>query len=109
MDSSDAAMTRARALIEKVRDEGGDGGTLVAFPYESLLELVAAMVERGAIDPIPMLLWCPFCRLRHIDKGEFATKVHHTHACQGCGHVWRPAVLPTVGVQYLPGFKDPAS
>jgi uncharacterized Zn finger protein len=57
-------------------------------------------------DPIPMLLWCPNCHHRHIDKGEFATKSHHTHACQNCGMVWRPAIQPTVGVKYLPGFKD---
>lgn len=57
-------------------------------------------------EPIPMLLWCPECGDRHIDVGEFATKVHHTHACQSCGMVWRPAVVPTVGVQWLPGFKD---
>lgn len=56
--------------------------------------------------PIAMLLWCPGCQMRHIDEGEFATKVHHTHACQGCGLVWRPAIVPTVGVQFLPGFKD---
>lgn len=58
--------------------------------------------------PIPMLLWCPMCGGRHIDEGEFATKPHHTHACQhsGCGLVWRPAVVATVGVQFLPGFKN---
>ena len=56
--------------------------------------------------PIPMLLWCPMCHARHIDEGEFATKEHHTHSCQTCGLTWRPAVVPTVGVQYLPGFKD---
>jgi rubredoxin len=57
-------------------------------------------------EPIPMLLWCPECGDRHIDMGEFATKVHHTHACQSCGMVWRPAVVPTVGVTWLPGFKN---
>ena len=57
-------------------------------------------------DPIPMLIWCPACRARHIDRGEFATKPHHTHSCQGCGLTWRPAVVATVGVQFLPGFKD---
>jgi rubredoxin len=56
--------------------------------------------------PIPMLLWCPACGWRHIDEGEFATKAHHTHACQGCGMVWRPAIVPTTGVQFLPGFKN---
>jgi hypothetical protein len=57
-------------------------------------------------EPIPMLLWCPSCGERHIDRGEFATKPHHTHACQKCGMVWRPAVVHTVGVQFLPGFRD---
>ena len=55
---------------------------------------------------IPMLLWCPQCHLRHIDEGEFASKAHHTHACQHCGMVWRPAIVNTCGVQFLPNFKD---
>jgi len=57
-------------------------------------------------EPIPMLLHCPMCSARHIDEGDYATKSHHTHACQDCGHVWRPAVVPTVGVRFLPGFKN---
>ncbi len=57
-------------------------------------------------EPIPMLLWCPSCGARHVDAGEFATKPHHTHACQSCGMVWRPAIVPTCGVLFLPGFKD---
>jgi hypothetical protein len=61
-------------------------------------------IERAL--PVPMILHCPECCARHIDEGEFATKVHHTHACQSCGFVWRPAVVPTVGVQFLPGFKN---
>lgn len=55
---------------------------------------------------IPMILTCPGCGERHIDEGEFATKEHHTHACQHCGMVWRPALVPTVGVKFLPGFKN---
>lgn len=56
--------------------------------------------------PIPMHLWCPECGARHIDRGIFETKPHHTHSCQSCGMTWRPAVVPTVGVQFLPGFRD---
>ena len=56
--------------------------------------------------PIPMVLHCPECKTRHIDEGDFATKPHHTHSCQGCGLTWRPAVVATVGVQFLPGFKN---
>lgn len=57
--------------------------------------------------PTPLILSCPKCDERHIDEGEFEAKPHHTHACQACGFVWRPAVRPTVGVRYLPGFKNP--
>jgi len=59
--------------------------------------------------PVPMILFCPMCHERHVDAGEFATKPHHTHACQSCGFVWRPAVVPTVGVQFLPGYRDGAA
>ena len=58
------------------------------------------------VAPIPMFLTCPMCGERHIDEGEFATRVHHTHSCQRCGLTWRPAREPTVGVQFLPGFKN---
>jgi hypothetical protein len=60
----------------------------------------------GEAGPIPLLLWCPACHARHLDEGEFAEKPHHTHACQSCGLAWRPAVAATVGVQFLPGFKN---
>ena len=63
-------------------------------------------VPKFSEAPIPMLIWCPECGTRHVDRGIYATKSHHTHACQECGCVWRPAVVATVGVQFLPGFKD---
>lgn len=73
----------------------------------------AARVAEGIVHvrpkkkrPTPMLLWCPECGARHVDTGEFVTKEHHTHACQACGMVWRPAIGPTVGVRFLPGFED---
>lgn len=55
---------------------------------------------------VPLILYCPICTERHIDEGDFARKLHHTHACQSCGHVWRPAIVNTHGVQFLPGFKS---
>jgi hypothetical protein len=54
---------------------------------------------------IPMLLWCPEGH-RHIDEGEFEHHPHHTHACQTCGIVWRPAKVNTHGVQFLPGYRN---
>lgn len=75
--------------------------------YAETIESLKATVEKNfAATPVPMILYCPECGKRHIDAGEFATKSHHTHACQSCGCVWRPAVVATVGVQFLPGFKD---
>lgn len=51
--------------------------------------------------PIPMLLDCPDCFLAHIDVGEWATRPHRTHKCVHCGNEWRPANVPTRGVQAL--------
>jgi hypothetical protein len=67
--------------------------------------LICAEVHAEMSKPIPMILFCPNGH-RHIDEGEYATYPHHTHACQTCGIVWRPAIVQTVGVQFLPGFKN---
>ena len=74
-------------------------------PAFSLSE-AADEIERLRNTPIPMRLICPGCGELHVDDGEFATKPHHTHACQHCGAVWRPAIVHTVGVKFLPGFKN---
>ena len=81
-------------------------------PYESRVialtehnsELASQLVI-ASDGPIPMLLWCPQCFERHIE-GKLAHKPHHTHACQFCGHCWRPARVNTCGVKFLPGYKD---
>jgi hypothetical protein len=78
-------------------------------PVESLEWILAhALIGPQRYDPVPMIMHCPApgCGARHIDEGEFATRPHHTHACQTCGFVWRPAIVHTVGVQFLPGFKN---
>jgi hypothetical protein len=68
-------------------------------------------------DPIPMLLFCPACGTQHIDAPESAlvwtggavpepshdettwdNPPHRSHLCHGCGHIWRPADVPTTGV-----------
>lgn len=66
-------------------------------------------MESGKLNDfytIPMILVCPSCGERHIDEQEFAEVPHHTHACQSCGMVWRPAKVNTHGVQFLPGYKN---
>jgi hypothetical protein len=52
--------------------------------------------------PIPMILICPRCFIQHVDREEWATKPYRTHLCEHCGHKWRPANVPTVGVASLP-------
>lgn len=92
-----------------------DGDRVVSTPVGTPAEVESALAaiddSRTGVDageaPIPMILTCPSCCGRHVDRGRFATHAHHTHACQHCGMVWRPAIQATVGVQFLPGFKDP--
>lgn len=90
LDMLERDLDRATARITALE-------TLVAEKQEEIAKLSA---------PIPMRLTCPICGALHVDEGEFATKPHHTHACQNCGMVWRPAVSPTVGTQFLPGFRN---
>lgn len=70
--------------------------------------VAAAGRASGSPSPVPMLLWCPQCNERHIDRGEFATRSHKTHTCQFCGMHWQPSLVPTLGVQFLPGCRNEA-
>jgi predicted RNA-binding Zn-ribbon protein involved in translation (DUF1610 family) len=103
----------ARALLERCQllDQVDAEGFLIGW-FANAIEAgrsarVAANLRAQLPAAIPMLLTCPSCGDRHIDEAEFADKPHHTHACQGCGMVWRPAKVATVGVQFLPGYKNP--
>ena len=44
---------------------------------------------RQTAAPIDMILHCP------------TNPPHRTHLCQHCGHLWRPALVATNGVQSL--------
>lgn len=53
--------------------------------------------------PIDMVLHCPACGKQHIDAPDERTpdwknEPHRSHLCHGCGHIWRPADVPTNGV-----------
>lgn len=58
--------------------------------------------ERRSPAPVPLLLYCPACGLQHVDAPDeaknWSNPPHRSHECQGCGHVWRPADVATVGV-----------
>lgn len=105
-----------QAIVERLAAAlGWEAG--VRFRPDAVFDAVGSQLSseaarqecREKAQPIPLLLACPACNERHIDKGEYATKPHRTHACQHCGCLWRPANVPTVGVLFLPGTKDWAS
>lgn len=68
-----------------------------------------------ATSPVDMVLHCTACGLQHIDApepsewaispdgspedvGSWDNPPHRSHKCHGCGHIWRPADVPTNGV-----------
>lgn len=57
-------------------------------------------LRRALARPLPMILFCPSCGYQHVDapKGDWTNPPHRSHLCAGCGHVWRPADIPTEGV-----------
>jgi hypothetical protein len=84
----------------------------------------AALSASTPPAPIDMVLHCPKCGKQHIDAPEMTWKEaleatgrsvppeaeeahgrkwtnrpHRSHLCHGCGHIWRPADVPTNGVQ----------
>lgn len=93
-------------ILHEVSRLSGRPGLMVECQLMKPVQETILPVTGLVSSPIPMRLHCPQCHELHIDEGEFATKPHHTHACQHCGNVWRPAIVSTVGVKFLPGFKN---
>jgi hypothetical protein len=59
--------------------------------------------------PIPIRLTCEGCGELHVDEGwPGAVSPHATHVCQNCGLAWKPSLVPTIGVRFLPGHKNEA-
>lgn len=60
--------------------------------------------------PVDMILHCPKCGTQHVDAPMILmpddtndmpvwnNPPHRSHLCAGCGHVWRPADVPTNGI-----------
>lgn len=93
-----AAPTLREALLLDLERHVVMGESRTLAPDEIALLLDA--------PPVPMRIVCEGCGQLHIDEGEFATRAHHSHSCQHCGLTWRPAIVSTVGVRFLPGFKN---
>lgn len=84
--------------------------------FLSAVRLLLAGVRAVAKRPIDMILNCPRCGMQHIDKPEvewaddasgftrspsWTNPPHRSHLCHGCGFIWRPADVPTNGVEAI--------
>jgi hypothetical protein len=94
----------SEAAAIEIGDQFEAKAKLLADQQKVNAELVEEIKRLRA--PVPLILFCPKCNTRHVDTGVMATTPHHTHACQGCGFLWSPAVVHTVGVAFLPGCRD---
>lgn len=80
---------------------GGDGGEM-RCPC-GIIPVRGGALPRGAPGAITgkwVDLFCPFCQARHVDAGEWAQRLHHTHLCLACGEEW------TIKDRYLFGRAE---
>jgi Recombination endonuclease VII len=84
----------------------GDGVEWLKRAARYLMSEARPLRTSEQVAPVPMILYCPVCAHQHVDEGPWALRIHRSHACQKCGMVGRPALVATVGVRFLPGFKD---
>lgn len=104
---------RHQVIAAAIRDIGKRW--LSAPPPGAAQQAVGVPAEPPTQEPIPMVLHCPACGLQHIDAPDRLENIvhassgtivdqlwtnppHRSHLCHGCGHIWRPADVPTVGV-----------
>lgn len=79
--------------------------------YHGTLALIEVSVNMLPSDtpisteaaPIPMILHCPECHKQHIDvvTETWSNPPHRSHECQFCKCIWRPADVPTTGVEQI--------
>jgi hypothetical protein len=103
--------SKLNAAANYIDTLGGDSKTYRA----ALAQAAPATGKVGAV--VDMVLHCPKCGLQHVDGDEskelsiggtlesgtvrvgWDNPPHRSHLCHGCGHIWRPADVPTNGVQ----------
>lgn len=102
----------ARKLAADEREDGTPKRRALAFD-PTTGEVIDRRPHPVAPDePIPMVLHCPSCGLQHIDAPDSAPQFvsvddvwtnppHRSHLCCRCGTVWRPADVPTNGVERI--------
>lgn len=105
----------AMAIIRELKSTLRQVAVAAKLPENSELITDLAPHVRKLADfaeaPIDMVLHCPACGLQHIDAPgadvdangpcydhHWDNPPHRSHLCHGCGHIWRPADVPTNGV-----------
>lgn len=92
-----AALTRARNALNDAYNQLQQHDQQAAMATLDTAYRLAFDALAASDDPVPPLserepkrrtLFCPHCGTRHIDEGEWATRLHHVHQCQDCGHEW---------------------
>ncbi|ALN79465.1 hypothetical protein [Lysobacter antibioticus] len=100
---------------KRLPDDGnGDDDAFNAGWNKCREAMLAAAPAEPVAEPIPMILLCPICGKQHIDAPEtrdipsgdgfaevadWTNPPHRSHLCHACGCIWRPADVPTVGVE----------
>jgi hypothetical protein len=86
-------------------DAGGQGALPVPQSLQKIVrECLDGLAQQSAApeepSPVDMVLYCPSCGVQHIDTPgpTWKNPPHRSHLCLGCGHIWRPADVPTNGV-----------
>lgn len=105
-DDLSSAQLRKAELVFSRNSESNIEILKSRYTREGSFQHLYSPLSIEALGPIPMIMHCPECGARHVDEGEFASRAHRTHSCQSCGFVWRPALVPTVGVRFLPGYEN---
>lgn len=111
LSSTSVGWIRERAGLLELRETDGeneDGDVFILTPanQRELLNFLLSRLDVTDPPPIPMQIICPRCSEQHVDEGAYATIPHKSHTCQECGLTWKPALVPTVGVKFLPGTRN---
>jgi len=100
----------------------GDRARYEGHTPEQMRAFADACCALREAQPIDMILYCPSCGVQHVDKPEgqfypghtaeesaavnkdhglWDNPPHRSHLCHSCGCIWRPADVPTNGVESI--------
>jgi len=51
-------------------------------------------------------IYCPNCNTHHVDKDEWAKRLHKKHLCEECGNIWQPHNGYTFGIKATENIQN---